>query len=64
MKVQVLRDSKGEVIATFQRTPGELVSVEVEVDKDAKLEEVEVADEYASESDLDALYKQLQRRGK
>ena len=48
MKMQILRDSKGEVIATFERAPGALASTEPEVSEGEELVEVEVPDEYLS----------------
>lgn len=46
MKIQVLTNPKGEVIAAFRRTPDELVSVEVELGEKEELEELDVADTY------------------
>lgn len=46
MKIQILRDPKGKVIATFERTPGALVSMEADVGNGEELIEVDVPDEY------------------
>ena len=48
MKIQILRDSKGEVIATFERTPVALVSMEADVGEGEELVEVDVPNEYVS----------------
>ena len=47
MKLQILRGSKGEVLATFERTPNSLVSVEPEVDVGCCVEEIDAPDDYA-----------------
>ena len=59
MKVQILRDSKGDVIAAFERTSETIVSVEAEVASDQKLEEVEAPDNYAS--DVDSFYQRYRK---
>ncbi len=58
MKVHVLRGRRGEVIATFERTPNALVSVEPEVEEGCSLEEVEAPDDYAH--DLKSFYKKCE----
>jgi hypothetical protein len=59
MKVQILRDSEGDVIASFERTPEAIVSVAAEVSSDQKLEEVEAPDNYAS--DIDSFYQSYRK---
>jgi hypothetical protein len=48
MKMQILLNSKGEIITMFERKPGALVSTEPEVSEEEgeELVEVEVPDEY------------------
>lgn len=46
MKIQILKDSKGQVIATLERTLAATVSTEPEVSEGQELVEVEVPDEY------------------
>ena len=46
MKMQILRDRKGEIIAIFERRPGALVSIEPEPEDGDELAEIEVPDEY------------------
>ena len=46
MKLQILRGPKREVIATFERTPNALVSIEPEVEEGCSVEESEVEDDY------------------
>ena len=48
MKMQILMNSKGEVIAMFERKPVALVSIETEVSggEGEELVEAEVPDEY------------------
>jgi len=46
MKMQILRNSKGEIIATFERMLAASVSTEPEVSEGEELVEVEVPDEY------------------
>ncbi len=55
MKIQILRDSKGEVIATFEQRPGALVSMEPEPEAGQDLAEVEVPDEYLRMSSTDLI---------
>ncbi len=58
MKMQILRNSKGDIIAAFERTPGALVSVEAEPEVGDRLEELELSDECRSDQtplDLDSL---------
>ena len=69
MKVQALRDSKGEILAIVERRPDELVSGEIDVDEfvsgeidvgeGEELVEVEVPDEYLEMPPTDFM-KQLQ----
>jgi hypothetical protein len=61
MKIQILRDSKGEVIAIFERTPRELVVIEAEVAPDHKLEEREVPDDFIFSQDADAMFNRIRR---
>ena len=58
-KIQILRDSKGEIVASFERTPETIVSVEAEVASNQKLEEVEAPDDYAS--DVDSFYQRYRK---
>jgi hypothetical protein len=46
MKMQILRNTKGEIIATFEQAPTALVSTEPEVSRGQQLVEAEVPDEY------------------
>ena len=46
MKMQLLRDSKGQIIAAFERTLTAPVLTEPEVSKGQELQEVDVPDEY------------------
>jgi hypothetical protein len=46
MRMQILRNPKGEVIAMFERTLDALVSTEPEVSEGEELVEVELPDEY------------------
>lgn len=59
MKVQYLRDSKGEIVATFELTPGANVSVRPEIANDQRLEEVETPEDYTS--DVDLFYQSYQK---
>lgn len=45
MKAQILKDSKGEIVATFESTPEASVSVRPEITNDQILEEVETLEE-------------------
>jgi redox-regulated HSP33 family molecular chaperone len=49
MKMQVLRDAKGEMIATFERTRGAVVSVRAEEAEGQKLHEEEIEDKLLDE---------------
>jgi hypothetical protein len=46
VKLQLLRGRKREVIATFERTPNALVSIEPEVEEGCLVEELEIRDDY------------------
>ena len=46
MRLCILRGPKGEVLGTFERTPGALVSVEPEVDAGCCVEEIEAPENY------------------
>lgn len=62
MKMQILRDAKGEIVATFERTQGAPVSVEAEVNMGFELEEMEVPDDCKCGPDaLDLLYRKRPR---
>lgn len=47
MKIRILRDAKGEIVATFEHAPDAPVSMEPEVERDEELIEVDVPDEYS-----------------
>lgn len=62
MKIQILKDAKGERVASFERTPGTPVSVEAEVSMGYELEEMEVSDDCRCGSHaLTLLYKKRLR---
>jgi len=46
MKIQILKNSKGEIIATSELTPWTGVPVIAEVEEGQQLEEIEVPEEY------------------
>jgi hypothetical protein len=52
MKMQVLRDAKGEVIAAFEKTRGQVVSVRAEPADDQKLEELDVEERVLDEEGI------------
>ena len=60
MKMQVLRDAKGEIIAAFEPTRGGLVSVRAEPAEDQKLEEEEVEERLLNEEGILGVFR-LQR---
>jgi len=60
MKMQVLRDVKGELVAAFERTRGEVVSVRAEAAEDQKLEEEEVEERVLNEEGILGVFR-LQR---
>ena len=55
MKIHLLRNAKGEPIATFERNPKATVQVEPVMAEGYSVEEVEAADNYHRE--LGAFYK-------
>jgi len=62
MKVHVLRGRKGEVLATFHRTPDALASVEPEVEDGCSVEEVDAPEDYSR--DLAGFYKKCEQNRK
>ncbi|MEK6325774.1 MAG: hypothetical protein AABN33_29380 [Acidobacteriota bacterium] len=59
MKIKIVRDAKGEVIATADEPKGLEMLVEPELDKDHVLEEVDAKPSYAF--DLDDFYKKYRK---
>ena len=62
MKLHVLRGRKGEVLATFYRTPDALASVEPDVEDGYSVEEVEAPEDYSR--DLAGFYRKLEQNRK
>ena len=56
MKVQIVRDAKGKVVATAEIAKGSEVSALPILEKGQTVEEVSVTDQYSN--DLPAFYKQ------
>ena len=52
VKIQILKDSKGEITATFEPTTETTISVRPEITNDQMLEEVEMPEDYKFEVDL------------
>jgi len=44
--IQIVRDSKGKILATTELARGDEVAVSVELERDQKLEEIEVPEDY------------------
>jgi hypothetical protein len=44
MKIQVLRNARGDIVAAFERTPRALVSVEAQPGEGERLEEMEASE--------------------
>ena len=62
MKLHILRGRKGEVIATFERTPNALVSIEPEVEEGCSVDEIDAPDDYIR--DLASFYKRYEDAGR
>ncbi len=60
MKIHVLKDKKGKVVASFEPDPGAAIRLEPQIPKGHKVEKLEVSEDYASH--LGVLYKK--RKGK
>jgi hypothetical protein len=56
MKLNIVKDKSGKVIATFEHAVGDAPSVTPELDNGHSLHEVEVADNYRQ--DIQAVYRQ------
>lgn len=59
MRVKVLRDAKGRILATVDQTPNPFVRVEPIIEKAEEVEEVEAPDNY--EYNLRAFYRKLEK---
>jgi hypothetical protein len=62
MKVHVLKNKAGKIIATFEPTATSDIKLEPQIPKGHKVEEVEVASDYVSR--LDTIYKKKPARKK
>ena len=62
MKIQLLRDASGKVIASSEVSNKKELSVTPQADKGLSLEEVDSSENYAK--DLGAFYKQHEKPGK
>ena len=62
MKLNILRGPKGEVLATFPRTPDALVSIEPEVEPGCCVEEIDAPDNYTEF--LETFYKDCEKLGR
>jgi hypothetical protein len=60
MKMQILRDAKGDIVAAFERNRGAVVSVRAEPAEGQKLEEQEVDDRVLDEDGILGVFR-LQR---
>ena len=56
MKMKILGNVKGEVLAAFEETPGAPVSIEAEPGVGEEVEEIELADSFRSEREALELY--------
>jgi hypothetical protein len=59
MKIQVLRNARGEVVAAFERTPGALVSVEAQPGEGERLEEMDLSELGQLEQGISDLLQQI-----
>ena len=65
MKISILRDAKGQILATYQPAVRAPASVKPKVEKEHKVEEMEVSEDYAS--DINAFhdrYRKSKKQGK
>lgn len=62
MKIQLLRDASGKVIASAEVSNKKELSVTPQADKGLSLEEIDSSEHYAK--DLGAFYKQHEKPGK
>jgi hypothetical protein len=60
MKLQVMRNAKGELVSTAERVPGARVSVEPEISEGFKVEELEAPDDYKDK--LDDFYRKHSKK--
>ena len=62
MKMQVLRDAKGDIVATFERTRGALASVRAEPTEGQKLDEEDVDDRILDEEGILGVFRHQRGR--
>ncbi|MFC1488088.1 hypothetical protein ACFLRN_10440 [Thermoproteota archaeon] len=59
MRIKVLRDSKGRILATFKEVPDQLIQVEPIAEQDAKIEFATAPENY--EFKLKSFYREIEQ---
>lgn len=59
MRIKVLKDSKGRVLATAEEVPNQLIHVEPVVEKDEKIELASAPDNF--EFKLESFYREINK---